>query len=168
MTGGVLSLAVSGPVPGSVRDDAEAATALLRELHARTILQVARPGDEGTGPGRAPARAAPLDRFDLGPSQRPGPGGGPKGGGSAGAFAELVVTGLFSASTVAALAQVVVAFVQRGSARRITLRDGQRTLTISDPSEESERTIAEWLGVAPTAGPPASGPTQSGAGSGAD
>jgi hypothetical protein len=79
--------------------------------------------------------------------------------GLGGPLAELVVTGLFSAATVAAVAQVAVAFLQRGAARRITFRDGRRTLTISAASEETERMVAEWLGVPPT---------QSGVESGAD
>ncbi|MFC6017937.1 hypothetical protein ACFP2T_17180 [Plantactinospora solaniradicis] len=212
MNSGVITLVVSGPVPGSVRGDAESATALFRELHARTILHVARPdvdeptrggesfggesfgggessggesfgvGDVGDPAGRTGDPAGrtgdpagrtgdPAGRTGD-PAGRTGdPAGpaetaerlsrlgypGPKG--TAGALAELVVTGLFSATTVAALAQVAVAFVQRGAARRIILRDGRRSLTISAPSEETERMVTEWLGVPPT---------QSGAGSGAD
>lgn len=141
MNGGVVTLTVSGPVPHDRHGDAEAATALIRELHARTILHVARP--DGADP--------------AGPVSPAGPVGG-KGGGL-GTLAELVVTGLFSATTVAALAQVIIAFVQRGAARQITLRDGRRTLTISDPDEQTERMVADWLGVPPT---------RNGAGSGAD
>lgn len=124
--------------------------ALLRELHARTILHVDR-ADVGARPDDDVPDSAGL------PQERAEPARGK--GGPLGSLAELVVTGLFSATTVAALAQVIVAFIQRGAARRITLRDGRRTLTISDPSEETEQLVAEWLGVPPT---------QSGAGSGGD
>ncbi|MEO3928993.1 hypothetical protein ABGB07_34810 [Micromonosporaceae bacterium B7E4] len=168
MNAGVLTLVVSGPVPGSARGDAESASALARELHTRTILHVVRPGvDDPTAPSdpdTAPDPEAPPE-----PGGLPGRGDLPdlggfggaftRKGGSAGSLAELVVTGLFSASTVAALAQVAVAFLERGAARRITLRDGRRTLTISAPGEDTEQMVVEWLGVPPT---------QSGPGSGAD
>ncbi|MEN3611649.1 hypothetical protein [Plantactinospora sp. ZYX-F-223] len=170
MNAGVLTLVVSGPVPGSARGDAESASALARELHTRTILHVVRPGvDDPTVPpdpdtppdphappelGGVPGRG---DLSDLGGFG--GTGAFARKGGAAGSLAELVVTGLFSASTVAALAQVAVAFLERGAARRITLRDGRRTLTISAPSEDTEQMVVEWLGVPPT---------QSGPGPGAD
>jgi hypothetical protein len=177
MNSGVITLVVSGPVPGSVRGDAESATALFRELHARTILHVARPDvDEPPGDGESFRSGESFGASEVGNAAgAAGPAGdaagpaeaaerlsrlghpGPKG--TAGALAELVVTGLFSATTVAALAQVAVAFVQRGAARRIILRDGRRTLTISAPTEETEQMVTEWLGVPPT---------QSGTGSGAD
>ncbi|GIG86138.1 hypothetical protein [Plantactinospora endophytica] len=158
MNGGPLTLVVSGPVPGSARGDAESASALARELHTRTILHVARPGVDDPAPPFSPDERSEPDE------QQAEPGGsgtsllGRKGGG-VGSMAELVVTGLFSATTVAALAQVAVAFVARGAARRITLRDGRRTLTITAPSEDTEQMVVEWLGVPPT---------QSGTGSGAD
>lgn len=154
MNGGVVNLVVSGPIPGCVRGDAESAAALARELHARTILHVDRPGADGPS---SPAPSAADDHTDSGEQNGSGPLG--RKGGGAESFAELVVTGLFSATTVAAFAQVAVAFVQRGAARRITFRDGRRTLTISMPSDETEQLVAEWLGIPPT---------QSGAGSGAD
>ncbi|ROT31670.1 hypothetical protein [Micromonospora sp. HM5-17] len=147
MNSGALTLVITGPVPGSERGDAEAAMALLTELHARTILNVDRPG-------------ADDHRGVEGSAGLPGSGGSAGRKGLAlGPLAELVVTGLFSATTVTALAQVIVAFVQRGAARRITLRDGGRTLTISDPDEETERMVVEWLGVPPI---------RNGVGSGAD
>ncbi|MEO3748093.1 hypothetical protein [Plantactinospora sp. B5E13] len=138
MNRSAITLRVSGPVPGSESADAAAVAALIRELHARTILHVAHPTAE-----------QPTDVAD--PTGRKGT--------TLGTLAELVVTGLFSATTVAALAQVIIAFVQRGAARQITLRDGRRTLTISDPNEETERMVADWLGVPPT---------RNGVGSGAD
>jgi|GEM_PF-2880014 hypothetical protein len=160
MNSSAITLVVTGPAPHSGRGDAAAASALLRELHARTILHV----DQVTGgpdgdadvslpdPGRLPEQ---VDRGDV-PDSRTSAA---RKGAGPGSLAELVVTGLFSATTVTALAQVVIAFVQRGAARRITLRDGGRTLTISDPDEETERMVTEWLGVPPQ---------RNGAGSGAD
>ncbi|MEE6257867.1 hypothetical protein [Plantactinospora sonchi] len=162
MNSGVITLMVSGPVPGSERGDAEAATTLIRELHARTILHVARPETDDRGSTPPGAGTGSDVGTAAGTGGRGGtPSGGPvRGKGTGlGTLAELVVTGLFSATTVAALAQVIIAFVQRGAARQITLRDGRRTLTISEPTEETERMVAEWLGVPPT---------QTGAGSGAD
>ncbi|WP_331209898.1 hypothetical protein [Plantactinospora veratri] len=153
MNGGVLTLVVSGPVPGSTRGDAESASALARELHTRTILHVVRPGvDDPTVPPD-PSPQEPDSPPDLGDLPGGGYGGtGPavRKGGAAGSLAELVVTGLFSATTVAALAQVAVAFLERGAARRIVLRDGRRTLTISAPGEDTEQMVVEWLGVPPT------------------
>lgn len=150
MNSSAITLRVSGPVPGSESADAAAVAALIRELHARTILHVAHPTGE-----------QPSDVTDPGDGTQPIDVADPTGrkGTTLGTLAELVVTGLFSATTVAALAQVIIAFVQRGAARQITLRDGRRTLTISDPDEETERMVADWLGVPPT---------RNGAGSGAD
>lgn len=131
---GELSMLVSGPVPGSGHSDAEAATRLLRELRDATGVRVSRadaggePRREGTGDGGSGGR------------------GGSKGGG-AGNLPELLIAGLFSASTMAALARVAVAFVRRGAARRITLRDGARTFTITDPSPGTERALVAWLDV---------------------
>lgn len=70
------------------------------------------------------------------------------------------MTGFFSATTVAAIAQVAVAFVRRGAARQITLRDGRRSLSITDPSDETERAVREWLTALKR--------DRTGAGSGAD
>jgi hypothetical protein len=127
MADGVIVLEVSGPVRDSPRGDAEAATALLRELHLRTVLRVSQPT-------AGPARAA-----------------GGKGD-PVGSWAELAVTGLFSATTVAAFARIAVAFLQRGAARRITLRDGDRTMTITAPTDDTERAVAAWLNEPRTAG----------------
>jgi hypothetical protein len=121
-----LFLQVTGPVADSERADAAAATALLRELHAAAGVQV------------SPA--------DLDSETPPGSKGGP-----AVSLAELAITGAFSATTLAALARIVIAFVRRGAARRITLRDGTRTLTIVDPSVRTERAVTRWLINAPDA-----------------
>ncbi|WP_422771228.1 hypothetical protein ACN28C_32105 [Plantactinospora sp. WMMC1484] len=128
------------------------------------LLRPAGPGLPGPSRSGAPDPAGsgtpdPAGSDASGPAGNIPPGLLGRKGGGAGTMAELVVTGLFSATTVAALAQVAVAFVERGAARRIVLRDGRRSLTISAPSEETEQMVVEWLGVPPT---------QSGAGSGAD
>ncbi|MDG4785191.1 hypothetical protein O7626_04450 [Micromonospora sp. WMMD1102] len=158
MNAGVLTLMVSGPVPGSARGDAESASALARELHTRTILHVVRSGVDDPAVPPDPVPPPRYDSSDPALTRDDDPALTRKGGGP-GSLAELVVTGLFSATTVAALAQVAVAFVERGAARRITLRDGRRTLTISAPGEDTEQMVVEWLGVPPT---------QSGTDSGAD
>lgn len=138
MTDGRLVLLVSGPVPGSEGSAGEAAAGLLWELrHVAGVPVSAVLADPR--PAEAPAASK---------------------GGSVGAIVELAVAGLFSATTVAAIARVAVAFVRRGAARQITLRDGRRSLSITDPSAETERAVREWLSS------PDSGRT--GAGSGAD
>lgn len=154
MTDGRLVLLVSGPVLGSEGSAGEAAAGLLWELRhvagapVSAVLAPAPPAGSGTATGSGTAASVPAPR-----------GAGKAKGSSFGSSVELAVTGLFSAGTVAAIAQVVVAFVRRGSARRITLRDGRRTLSITDSSEETEQVVRDWL-----AGPDRG---QTGAGSGA-
>lgn len=70
------------------------------------------------------------------------------------------MTGLFSTATVAAIARVVVAFVQRGAARQIVLRDGRRVLSITDPSAATEQAVRQWLAAED------SGRTDAGSGAG--
>ncbi|MDG4832877.1 hypothetical protein O7627_26745 [Solwaraspora sp. WMMD1047] len=129
----VFLVQVSGPVPGSARSAAVAATALVKELRTRGGVD-ATPAGRGAG----------------------GPGGSKAADG--GSLAELVVAGLLAGSTMTAFARIAVAFLQRGAARRIVLRDGERSLTVCDPSDDTERAVVDWLaGVR----------TQSGADSGA-
>lgn len=164
MTDGRLVLLVSGPVPENEGSASEAAAGLLWELRHGAGVPVS-------------AVLAPAPRGPAPADPGAGAGAGAAKGGSAGSIVELAVTGLFSAGTVAAIARVVVAFVRRGAARRIILRDGRRTLSITDPSEETERAVRDWLtapdpGAVPglgTAPDPASAPDsgQTGAGSGA-
>ncbi|RKR90410.1 hypothetical protein BDK92_4782 [Micromonospora pisi] len=131
-----LFLQVSGPIAKSGRADAEAATALLRELLSGTGITVTR---AETTPTQAPG--APDPKADPTPAEEQHV----HKGGETISLAELAITGAFSASTLAALTQIVIAFVRRGAARRIVLRDGARTLTIVDPSERTERAVARWL-----------------------
>ncbi|WP_329107693.1 hypothetical protein OG792_04790 [Micromonospora sp. NBC_01699] len=123
-----LFLQVSGPMADNQRADAAATTALLRELSTGAGLGVDRLVESTGGPaGRKAGEVVSL--------------------------AELAITGAFSATTLAALTRIVVAFVRRGAARRIVLRDGDRTLTIVDPSERTERAVARWLGATEPPGP---------------
>lgn len=148
MTDGRLILLVTGPAPENEGSAGEAAAGLLWELRhvaGVPVSAVLHPGPSAT------AVPAPRDAGGTGTrggASCGGTGVGVRGaakGGSLGSIVELAVTGLFSAGTVAAIAQVVVAFVRRGAARQITLRDGPRSLSITDPSEETERAVRDWL-----------------------
>lgn len=136
MTDGRLVLLVTGPVPGNEGSAGEAAAGLLWEL--RRVAGV--PVSAVLAEPRPERRTEPTP---VVPEPR-SPSAVPKGG-TAGAILELAVAGLFSATTVAAIARVMVAFVRRGAARQITLRDGRRSLSITDPSEETERAVRAWL-----------------------
>lgn len=103
--------------------------------------------DAGAAAGiDAEAGAAPGTDVAAGGGWQPGTATGvvPKGG-PVGSIVELAVTGIFSAATVAAVARVATAFVRRGAARKIVLRDGRRSLAITDPSAETERAVRDWL-----------------------
>ncbi|WP_124820836.1 hypothetical protein [Micromonospora ureilytica] len=63
--------------------------------------------------------------------------------GAAHSFAELVLTGGLSAATVTAVATVIVGFVQRGAARKLVLRDGDRELEVTGVSARDARTAVE-------------------------
>lgn len=111
---------VDGPVAGSAQSAAEATTALVRELRTRAGLD--------------------ATRACVAPTGQPG-----SKGATADALAEIVISGLLAGSTVTAFAQIAVAFIQRGAARKITLRDGARSLTVSDPSEGTQLAVVAWL-----------------------
>ncbi|MFI6758992.1 hypothetical protein ACIBF5_07580 [Micromonospora sp. NPDC050417] len=142
-----LFLQVSGPIAKSGRADAEAATALLRELLTETGVTVTRtettptpesdpiPESDPTAPVTSHRESDPKSAQEQHVRK----------GGESISLAELAITGAFSASTLAALTQIVIAFVRRGAARRIVLRDGTRTLTIVDPSDRTEQAVARWL-----------------------
>lgn len=164
MTEGRLVLLVSGPHPDNEGSAGVAAAGLLWELRhvagvpVSAVLAEPRtdpaPVVPQVTPSAGPTAASPTTAPSAAPAAVPSaapiaappvtPSVVPKGGG-AGAIVELAVTGLFSATTIAAIAQVTVAFVRRGAARQITLRDGRRSLSITDPSEETERVVREWL-----------------------
>jgi hypothetical protein len=69
------------------------------------------------------------------------PPGGAKG--DALSLAELVMTGGLSAATVTAVATIVVSFVQRGAARRLIMRDGDREIEVAGPSTQDVRAAVE-------------------------
>jgi len=66
---------------------------------------------------------------------------GEKGG--AHSLAELVITGGLSAATVTAVASVIVGFVQRGAARKLVMRHGDRELEVTGVSARETRAAVE-------------------------
>jgi hypothetical protein len=78
-------------------------------------------------------------------SVRPAAEAPPPGAKSAGmhSLAELIMTGGLSAATVTAAASVIVGFVQRGAARRLVLRDGDRELDVTGVSPQDIRSAVE-------------------------
>lgn len=164
MTDGRLVLLVTGPLPGNEGSAGVAAAGLLWELrHVAGVPVSAVLAEPRPEPAPAESAASSL-AVPASATSPPGvpparPLAVPKGGGI-GTVVELAVTGFFSATTVAAIAQVAVAFVRRGAARQITLRDGRRSLSITDPSDETERAVREWLTALKR--------DRTGAGSGAD
>ncbi len=109
---------VTGLGEDGLHGAADAATGLIRELRTRGGLDA---------------------RMQTGTSVA-----GQKSG-AAISIGDLVVSGIFSAATVSALARIAVAYIRRGAARKITLKDGERSLVISDPSADTERAVADWL-----------------------
>jgi hypothetical protein len=63
--------------------------------------------------------------------------------GDAASLTELVMTGGLSAATVTAVATVVVGFVQRGAARRLVMRDGDREIEVAGASAQDIRAAVE-------------------------
>ncbi len=57
----------------------------------------------------------------------------------------LVISGALSAVAVRGAVQVILAFIRRGAAGEITVKNGDKQLTIGNASHETERMLAEWL-----------------------
>ncbi|MBW4719567.1 hypothetical protein [Saccharothrix obliqua] len=97
--------------------------------------------DELVRGARADARHAPAEL----------PDGAKSGAGLA--LTELLLNGAVPAAVAAAIASVVTAFVQRGSARKIVLRSGDESITVQGADAATQRElVAEWLrrhGTAP-------------------
>jgi hypothetical protein len=71
---------------------------------------------------------------------------GEEGSKSAGALLNsLMISGVLSAASIKAVASIAIAFIRRGAARKITLKDGDREFTITDPSRETEHALTAWL-----------------------
>ncbi len=56
---------------------------------------------------------------------------------------DLVLTGGLSAAVVSAVASVVVGYIQRGAARSVTLKRGDRSLQVTGASEDDIQKIVE-------------------------
>ncbi|MFC6088301.1 hypothetical protein Q5530_04540 [Saccharothrix sp. BKS2] len=79
---------------------------------------------------------------------RPAPADLPEGAksGAGATIAELVLNGTLSAAAAGAVASVVTAFVQRGSARKVTIRTGEDEITVEGLDAGSQRALLEaWL-----------------------
>lgn len=63
--------------------------------------------------------------------------------GAAASLTDLVLTGGLSAAVVSAVASVVVGYIQRGAARSVTLKRGDRSLQITGASAEDIRRAVE-------------------------
>lgn len=83
---------------------------------------------------RVDARHAPADLPDGAKS------------GSGMTIAELVLNGTLSAAAAGAVASVVTAFVQRGSARKVTIRSGDEEISVEGLDARSQKALLEsWL-----------------------
>ncbi|WP_051764553.1 hypothetical protein [Saccharothrix syringae] len=83
---------------------------------------------------RVDARHAPADL----------PEGAKSGSGTT--IAELVLNGTLSAAAAGAVASVVSAFVQRGSARKITVKSGEDEISLEGVDAASQKALLEaWL-----------------------
>ncbi|SFQ61305.1 hypothetical protein SAMN05421810_110217 [Amycolatopsis arida] len=65
--------------------------------------------------------------------------------GSAAAIGQLALTGLLSAGTIAAVAQVVVAYLKRHEGRSVTWQRGDRTITLTGHSTEEQLAVLRSL-----------------------
>ncbi|MFI9810766.1 hypothetical protein [Saccharothrix variisporea] len=66
---------------------------------------------------------------------------GAKGTGMA--IAELVVNGALPAAVAAAVASVITAFVQRGSARKVTIKSGDETITVQGGDKATHKALVQ-------------------------
>lgn len=65
--------------------------------------------------------------------------------GTGASLVELIITGVFSAGTLAAVAKVLIAYIERTKARSITWVEGERSVTIDGISAKNEKTLVEAL-----------------------
>ncbi|GAA1330750.1 hypothetical protein [Saccharothrix algeriensis] len=62
------------------------------------------------------------------------------------AISELLLNGAVPAAVAAAVASVVTAFVQRGSARKVVIRSGEESITVQGGDARTQRAlVADWL-----------------------
>ncbi|WP_433267087.1 hypothetical protein ACQPZF_00535 [Actinosynnema sp. CS-041913] len=72
------------------------------------------------------------------------PDGAKSGAGMA--MSELLLNGAVPAAVAAAVASVVTAFVQRGSARKVVIKSGDDSITVQGGDARTQRTLVEdWL-----------------------
>jgi hypothetical protein len=60
-------------------------------------------------------------------------------------IAELVITGLLSASTVGAVRDVITAYIKRTGARSVIWRDGKHEVVFTGIAADDERVLAQLL-----------------------
>ncbi|MFD1147797.1 hypothetical protein [Saccharothrix hoggarensis] len=83
-------------------------------------------------------------RVDARPARAAAPEGSKSGAGAT--LAELVLNGALPAAVAAAVASVVTAFVQRGGARKVTIRNGDDEITVEGVGARSQKALVEaWL-----------------------
>ncbi|MBB5806908.1 hypothetical protein F4560_006676 [Saccharothrix ecbatanensis] len=83
-------------------------------------------------------------RVDARPAPAEAPSGSKSGAGAT--VAELVLNGALPAAVAAAVASVVTSFVQRGSARKVTIKDGEDEITVEGVDARSQKAVLEaWL-----------------------
>ncbi|MBB5958811.1 hypothetical protein FHS29_005420 [Saccharothrix tamanrassetensis] len=62
------------------------------------------------------------------------------------AISELLLNGAVPAAVAAAVASVITAFVQRGSARKVVIRSGDESITVQGGDARTQRALVEdWL-----------------------
>ncbi|TQM81851.1 hypothetical protein FHX81_4235 [Saccharothrix saharensis] len=102
-------------------------------------------------PGRAASATSQLSqelirgaRVDARPAPAEAPEGAKSGAGAT--VAELVLNGALPAAVAAAVASVVTSFVQRGSARKVTIKEGDDEITVEGVDARSQKALLEaWL-----------------------
>jgi hypothetical protein len=83
-------------------------------------------------------------KVDARPATAASPQGSKSGAGAT--IAELVLNGALPAAVAAAVASVVTSFVQRGSARKVTIKDGEDEITVEGVDARSQKAALEaWL-----------------------
>ncbi|MFD0200143.1 MULTISPECIES: hypothetical protein [Saccharothrix] len=79
---------------------------------------------------------------------RPAPAASPEGSksGAGATIAELVLNGALPAAVAGAVASVVASFVQRGGARKVTIKNGDDEITVEGVDARSQKALLEaWL-----------------------
>ncbi|GAB2998995.1 hypothetical protein [Saccharothrix stipae] len=83
-------------------------------------------------------------KVDARPAPAESPDGAKSGAGAT--VAELVLNGALPAAVAAAVASVVTAFVQRGGARKVTIKTRDDEITVEGVDARSQKALLEaWL-----------------------